>query len=229
MVQDSADAWAERANQSVFTAIKRERKAQGLSVQQLSDRCTELGYPIARRVLSKMENGERSNISIPELMAIAEALGVAPLDLIYSPYSAGDAVDRLPNNSTIEEEARDRFIKYQRSGSSFPSSVTAGTRFLLDNWLRLVGDCEQVIQRITNPETENSYLPHLDRRLMVQLGSVQRMQRTLDAEGVSAPPLPESIAEVMEQRADDIAKARAELDERHAAAKGAPIVLEFEA
>ncbi|WP_282703210.1 helix-turn-helix transcriptional regulator [Streptomyces sp. CC219B] len=63
--------------------IRRHRLGQGLSAQQLSDRCAELGAPIPRTVLSNFENGKRQNITVAEVLVLARALGVPPGVLIF--------------------------------------------------------------------------------------------------------------------------------------------------
>jgi transcriptional regulator with XRE-family HTH domain len=54
-----------------------------MSTQQLSDACTELGLPIARSVLANFESGRRPTVSVPEIMALAMALDVAPVLLVF--------------------------------------------------------------------------------------------------------------------------------------------------
>jgi len=53
-----------------------------MSAQQLADRTAELGMPIPRSVLANLESGRRDTVSVAEVLALAAALNVAPIDLI---------------------------------------------------------------------------------------------------------------------------------------------------
>lgn len=66
-----------------------------MSVQQLSDACSELGLPIARSVLANFESGRRPTISVPELLVLAKALGVPPMALMF-PVGYEDETEVLP-------------------------------------------------------------------------------------------------------------------------------------
>lgn len=81
-------AWATQlaADVGKRVAYFRERAAKNghrLTAQTLSDRCTALGYPIARSVIAKLEKGLRESITLGEIMVLARALGVPPLLLIF--------------------------------------------------------------------------------------------------------------------------------------------------
>ncbi|MFI5805797.1 helix-turn-helix domain-containing protein [Streptomyces sp. NPDC051561] len=66
-----------------------------MSAQQLSDRCAELGMPIARSVLANFESGRRPTLSVAELLVIAQALRVPPASLVF-PVGLMDTVEVLP-------------------------------------------------------------------------------------------------------------------------------------
>ena len=96
-------SWDDRLTANIFTNITSARKARGLSAQALSNACDDLGYPIDRRVLSKMDNHARSNITVPEAIVIAEALGVGLADLI----AGGENVEFLPGRFKSPAEVAD--------------------------------------------------------------------------------------------------------------------------
>lgn len=68
---------------------------RGLSAQQLSDRCAEVGMPIARSVLANFESGRRPTLSVAELLVLAEALKVQPTSLVF-PVGYEPTVEVLP-------------------------------------------------------------------------------------------------------------------------------------
>lgn len=101
------ESWPQATIERIFTNITAERKRQGLSANDLSQTCAEFGMPIARAVLSKMDNGLRNNISIPELLVIARALQVAPANLMFSPLST-EKVEYLPGELMDTMDASER-------------------------------------------------------------------------------------------------------------------------
>lgn len=54
-----------------------------MSAQALSDRCTALGHPIDRSVIAKLEKGLRQTISVADLLVLAKALGIPPINLVF--------------------------------------------------------------------------------------------------------------------------------------------------
>ncbi|RIU41057.1 helix-turn-helix domain-containing protein [Mycobacteroides abscessus] len=62
----------------------------GRSGQWLADRTSALGYGVARTTISELENGKRSFVTTGELTALAVALSVPPVALLF-PLGWGDA------------------------------------------------------------------------------------------------------------------------------------------
>ena len=66
-----------------------------MSVQALADRCAELGLPLGRVTITKLERGVRQAVTPAEVMVLAAALGVAPIELLY-PVGLEEQVEMLP-------------------------------------------------------------------------------------------------------------------------------------
>ena len=64
-------------------------------MQQLADQTAELGMPIPRSVLANLESGRRDTISVAEVLVLAAALDVAPIDLIC-PVGFDEQTEMLP-------------------------------------------------------------------------------------------------------------------------------------
>ena len=121
MDEVSAADWAVRYTQVVSAQVRYYRDLRGLSTQQVSDRCTELGMPIARAVVSHLENGRREGISVAEVFCLAQALEAAPIDLLTAregetEIAPGLMVDRVsavgwiagtPDWDELNEAAKD--------------------------------------------------------------------------------------------------------------------------
>jgi transcriptional regulator with XRE-family HTH domain len=101
--------WQELEHKEIVTAgqafagqLKRIRTRHEWTQRQLADRLAELGYPIDRPTLSKLERGgERArNVKLEEVVAIARALDVSPYHLI-APYSMESRLEVVPKERPL--------------------------------------------------------------------------------------------------------------------------------
>lgn len=85
--------WAKGVAADIGKRIAWWRKRRDdMSAQKLADRCAELGLPsLSRIVITKLENGRREDVSTAELMILAQALGVPPVELLF-PVGRGDVI-----------------------------------------------------------------------------------------------------------------------------------------
>lgn len=81
--ETSSPDWSTRLALSIAAEVRRHRQAQGLSAQQLSDRCASIGMPIQRSVLANLESGRRTTVTVAEVLVLAHALGVPPGVLMF--------------------------------------------------------------------------------------------------------------------------------------------------
>jgi transcriptional regulator with XRE-family HTH domain len=81
MEQDSD--WSIRVTAGIGQRIAAHRKRHKMTVQAVADRCANLGLPIGRVTITKLEGGRREAITPAELAVIAIALDAAPMDLLY--------------------------------------------------------------------------------------------------------------------------------------------------
>lgn len=75
---------------AVAANVTRIREACRATYVDLSKRLTDLGHPIAVLGLRRIERGER-RVDTDDLLALAVALGVHPVDLLVPPDLADDA------------------------------------------------------------------------------------------------------------------------------------------
>ena len=75
-------------------AIQQRRKQLGMSAEDLSGACSQLGLEIARPVLSNLENGRREGIPVHQLVVIAAALRVPPLALLFP--ERAELIEHMP-------------------------------------------------------------------------------------------------------------------------------------
>jgi transcriptional regulator with XRE-family HTH domain len=90
-IQESVKEWQLGMAGRFGAAVKAARKSLGLTAQQLSARTAESGYPITRVTISKIESNSRSGkVDVAEVLALAKALGVPPVMLLFGDLPDGD-------------------------------------------------------------------------------------------------------------------------------------------
>jgi transcriptional regulator with XRE-family HTH domain len=88
--------WEARLTADLAERVRRLRERQGMSAQDLADRCTALGFPVQRSVLANLENGRRAQVSVGEVLVLARALNVSPVTLLFS-VGAQERTEILPD------------------------------------------------------------------------------------------------------------------------------------
>lgn len=89
--------WPARMARQVAREVRRYRESQRprMSTRQLADRTAELGMEIPRSVLANLESGRRETVTVAEVLVLAAALGVAPIELIC-PVGFDKQTEMLP-------------------------------------------------------------------------------------------------------------------------------------
>ncbi|WP_278262734.1 helix-turn-helix transcriptional regulator [Nocardia sp. AG03] len=94
-------ATAKRIGEAVATA----RERQDITAAKLSERTKQLGFPIHRTAITKIENGSRSGkMDVSELIVLAAALGVPPVQLLY-PQMPDGPTEALPGVESLSSDA----------------------------------------------------------------------------------------------------------------------------
>jgi transcriptional regulator with XRE-family HTH domain len=75
--------------------VARTRSKRDMTVQALADRCAEMGLPIGRVTITKLERGMRQAVTPAEVMVLAAALDVAPVELLF-PVGVDERIEILP-------------------------------------------------------------------------------------------------------------------------------------
>ena len=96
-IDDAAKAWQLELAKRVGAAVKARRTALKMTAQQLAERTKELGYPVTRVAISKIESNSRAGkVDVAELLVLGAALGVPPVTLIFG-GPPDDTVELLPD------------------------------------------------------------------------------------------------------------------------------------
>jgi transcriptional regulator with XRE-family HTH domain len=121
-------SWARELTHRVAREIKRRRGQQ--TTQQLSDRTAELGHRVGRSRIFDLERGDRgAPLGLAELIVLAKALGVPPLELIFS-LGKEPTTEILPGLWPPTWEA----AKWFSGAAGFPKQMPDGT------WEATAGD-----------------------------------------------------------------------------------------
>ena len=95
---EEARAWARQRAAEMGLGVKRAREKAGLSAAKLEEKTRELGYPVTRGTIAKIEGGHRDGkFDVAEVVILATALGVAPIDIVYPPTAM--PVEYLPGHT----------------------------------------------------------------------------------------------------------------------------------
>ncbi|WP_293012039.1 helix-turn-helix transcriptional regulator [Mycolicibacterium sp.] len=97
---DDGNAWHLATSQRIGRSVAARRKELGMTALQLSERCRDLGAPIHRSTITKIENG-RPRFDLGELLVLAAALDTSPVRLVYpGPYDQN--VEVIPGVDATE-------------------------------------------------------------------------------------------------------------------------------
>jgi transcriptional regulator with XRE-family HTH domain len=87
-------------------AVSWRRKALNLTASELSRRTDELGYPISRGAIAKIESNLRSGkIDVAEVLVLGAALDIPPVLLLFPQFSTDGSAVVLPGLHANEDEA----------------------------------------------------------------------------------------------------------------------------
>lgn len=105
---NDGDKWAADLVKRVGAEAKRLRGRK--SAQWLSDETEALGYRISPQVIARLDSNRRAgHLEVAELVILAKALGVAPVQLLYPDLPFG-LVDAIPGRAMYSITAISRFI-----------------------------------------------------------------------------------------------------------------------
>ncbi|ANN97512.1 Putative regulator or DNA-binding protein [Mycobacteroides abscessus subsp. massiliense] len=104
-VDEQAKAWQLALAKRIGKAVYDLRRKYDLTAQALAQRTAELGYPISRVAISKIESNSRSGkVDVAEIVVLAAALHTSPVALIYpGPYD--EKVESLPGANDRQFDA----------------------------------------------------------------------------------------------------------------------------
>jgi transcriptional regulator with XRE-family HTH domain len=102
----AAKGWELTRSGGFGNAVRERRKALNLTASELARRTADLGYPISRGAIAKIESNLRSGkVDVAELLVLSAALDIPPVLLLFPEFSTNGSVEVLPGVVTSEDEA----------------------------------------------------------------------------------------------------------------------------
>jgi transcriptional regulator with XRE-family HTH domain len=103
-------------------AVKTRRTTLKLSASELARRTADLGYPISRSAIAKIESNSRSGkVDVAELLVLSAALDIPPVVLLFLIVPVGGPTEMLPGVGVLAEEA----VRWMSGRVSFPRHLLA--------------------------------------------------------------------------------------------------------
>jgi transcriptional regulator with XRE-family HTH domain len=211
-----ADDWQTRLTRLIAAAIRRRREAGKLSAQQVADRCDRLGFPVPRSVIANLENGRRESLSVAELLTLAAALEVAPLELLVPLGREPDAEIlpgiHVPTWDAAQWVAGDRVLErdpepHLHAGAGAYALFTAHHSQVKRALRRPSKDLIEGDQALKEYEAEG-YVPpdslveyrdelrHFEEERSLARSELRLTRKQMRDRGLEPPPLPRELADV---------------------------------
>jgi transcriptional regulator with XRE-family HTH domain len=127
VTDETAKAWELDLAERLGRAVRERRSTLGLSAQQVSDRTRDIGYPVTRVAISKIEGNLRSGkVDVAELFALARALEIPPGLLLFPDFPDGE-IEVLPGKLVSSADA----LNWVAGQRSYPMGAgNEGTRLI---------------------------------------------------------------------------------------------------
>ncbi len=148
----SNESWSDELAKRICREVARLRGQQ--SMQWLSDRTAEAGKRVSKVSISELENGKRKSVSVADLVILAAALGVPPIELLY-PGMPDAKVEGLPGQVDMSwkvaqwfsgEKSKDTLVGMVRRREELRTLIKHNEKALryTDNPERAVGHTEWI-------------------------------------------------------------------------------------
>lgn len=201
-----------RVGTGIAREVRRHRLARGMSAQQLSDACGGLGAAIPRTVISNIENGRRTNVSVAEVLVLARALDVPPIALVV-PVGYEGEVEILPDRSADTLSAVDwisgkRLPPGQRDDAwppgagiveNWPVYLYSRHRYLRNKIYRLRKDAFEYETMFREGGKEASEVVDARQMADIFVGHLGDLRKQMVRRGLLLPEIPDVYAKQIEE------------------------------
>jgi len=126
---ERGNEWTAQVAAGVGQRVAYFRGRRKLTAKALADRCAELGLPLGRPTISKLEKGLRQTVTVDEVQVLAKALDVAPIKLLF-PLDA-KTVEVLPGQCI---DTLDAILWFTDDGDASDIALFKKHRALMAAW-----------------------------------------------------------------------------------------------
>lgn len=182
------------------------REGRKFTTQALADRTAQLGHPLDRSVIAKLEKGHRQSISVPELLVLAEALEVPPL-LLLLPLGHAETVEILPGTE-VPVAAALRWLTGERplpgsrweglsteDGSPTVAAFQTHQRYV-DGSVNLRQNARRVREGTLGPQYTEDHAVQFARDADNWEAQLRNLRVMMRGRGLTPPPLPPELAHI---------------------------------
>ena len=187
-----------------------------MSTQKLADRTAELGMAIPRSVLANLESGRRETVSVAEVLVLAAALNVAPIELMC-PVGFDKQTEMLPGRMMDPPDAMRWFTGELKLELAGPATTVRqpGTADLSTTYLMKYHD--ELLFRLRMQEAEAA-------KAAADAADAEASKREVDEEVTTA-----TMAAADAETTGDAERARRAADQAKARQMIAAVKAEYEA
>jgi transcriptional regulator with XRE-family HTH domain len=180
------DDWPARLTHGIGRRVAAARREQHLSAAALAQRCAGLGVPtLTRQVIAFIENGRRESVSVAELLVLAAALEVPPMELLF-PLGDETATEILPGRE-IEPWYAARWAAGADKlwlDKDTTTALDAQAMGQATAWIFFSRHDQLVTRALDGSWAERD----------VARGDLRYLRRAMREHGYQPPPLPHSLA-----------------------------------
>lgn len=209
------EGWPARFTRAIASQVRLYRRQRGLSAQQLSQKCTDIGLEISRSTIADLENGRRVVLTVAELYVLAVALDLPPIELAV-PLGRAPSTEVLPGrlapvwdvarwfrgDSALHLAAGGSDLAFADPDDSLPIDLFARHQMTVEHWRTM--DSMVRLQAAVLAEVRASGRPDLEasvRTMDTFHGNREGAERDLQevraiirTHGLRPPPLPPELA-----------------------------------
>lgn len=183
----------------VAQSVRQVREQKRLRYTEIADRIAEIGRPIPELGLSRVEKGER-RVDLDDLVALARALGVPPVWLIF-PVGSTEFVELLPGKLVPVDDALSWFIgegplpEADESGweaDAAPMLLRQRHRQVIERY----ASAERVAKRIASDQATYDSMTFKIRAAAVE--ELRSLREEMRRHGLALPPVPVALDDAAE-------------------------------
>lgn len=178
---------------------------KGITAQALANRCADLGHPLHRAVIAKLEKGLRQSVTVADLVVLANALGVSPTALVI-PIDRAATVEILPGEKVPAYEALTWFTGERRQAWASKTAGSSEDFALVDAYRaheRCVADWQRQSEQVARWASEIAQDPSAEARVKwaaTMADGAERELRRIRGElrraGARVPALPAGLQHI---------------------------------